>query len=164
MTESRQQQPEVTEKDLPSLDLIYPLALESYETARQRMITQDNRIQQIITLTLAITGAIPAIYQAFGISPRMPFFYAALALFVVGLGLLVTASMRNYVDSLTVSTLHKHYIGLPNNIAKEALIKYAGEADEKNAKYMIFRHRLILGATFSLALEILALVLSGVPR
>ena len=159
MTET--QPPEVTEKDLPSLDLIYPLAMESYETARQRKITQDNRIQQIITLMLAITGGIPALYQIFDVSPRLPFLIAAFTFFAVGISLLIAAFMRNYLSAISITTLHRRYIDLPERIAKEALIRYAGEQDEENAKYMVVRHRLILCATFSLAIEVLALVLSG---
>ena len=158
---TKAQQPEVTPKHLPSLDLVYPLALESYETARQRMIAQDDRIHQIITLTLAITAATPAGYQMFGISPRLPFLAAALAFFLVCIGLLIAAAMRNSLKALTISTLHRNYTGIPEIEAKEALIYYAGQADEENAKYMEIRWRLILFATFALAAEAFALVLSG---
>jgi hypothetical protein len=78
MNEARQQ-PEVTKENYPSLDLVYPLAIASYETSRQRMITQDARIQQMLTLTLAITAGVPALYQIFGINPNLPLTAVALA-------------------------------------------------------------------------------------
>jgi len=162
MTEAKT--PEVTEKDLPSLDLVYPLAIESYETARQRKITQDNRIQIILALTLAITGAIPAVYQIFGISPNMLFLIAAGVFFLLGTGFLLAALMRNSLKALTISTLHEHYISLPEIEAKENLIHYAGQADEENARYIETRWRFILFATFCLAAEVLALALSGLIR
>ena len=145
----------------PSLDLIYPLAMESYETARQRMITQDNRIHQILTLMLAVTAAIPAVYQIFGINPRPAPLAAAGVFFILGIGCLISAMMRNRLFAVTVSTLHTHYIDLPITAAKEALIKYAGEHDEKNARYMGVRNSLILCSVFCLALEVLSLALSG---
>ena len=69
--------------------------------------------------------------------------------------------MRNSLKALTISILHQHYIGIPEIRAKKALIHYAGQADEDNAKYIETRWRLILYATFALAFEVLALALSG---
>jgi hypothetical protein len=161
MTETPKPPTEVTEKDLPSLDLVFPLAIKSYETARQRMVTQDNRIQQMITLTLALTGAIPALYQVFGISPRLLFLAAAAVFFFVSIGLLVAATMRCSLQAVAVKSLHEHYIALPQETAKEYLIKYAGEADEENELYLYARHRLIIASTFCIAGEVLLLVLSG---
>ena len=152
---------DVTSADLPSLDLVYPLAIESYETARQRMIAQDNRIQHIIVLALAITGAIPAVYQIFGITPKWPFLIAAGVFFLAAAGLLIAALMRNSLKALTVSTLHAHYIGLPEIEAKENLIHYAGQADEDNAHLIEIRWRFIIVAISFLFLEMLVLALSG---
>jgi len=152
---------EVTEKDLPSLDLVYPLAMESYETARQRMVTQDNRIQQMITLTLALTGAIPAIYQVFGINPRLVFLAVAAMFFFIAIGLLVFASMRCTLQALSISALFNDYLHIHEFNAKVALIKYAGEADDENQQYLYTRHLLIIGAMLFLSFEVLTLVLSG---
>ena len=147
--------------DFPSLDLVYPLAVASYETARQRKTAQDSRIQIILTLTLAITGAIPAVYQIFGINPNIPFMIAAGVFFLAGSGFLLIALMRNSLKSLTISILHEHYISLSETETKENLIHYAGQADEENSRYIETRWRLITLAVLFLALEVLALVLSG---
>ena len=155
------QQPAVTEKDLPSLNLVYPLAMESYETTRQRMVTQDNRIQQIITLTLAITGAIPAIYQIFGIHPSRPFLAIAGLCFLIGMAALVIAVAKNKLCVRDVSDYFDNHIDKPEFVTKVSLIKYAGQDFTENTRSMATRHKLILCAIVCLALEALFLFLSG---
>ena len=158
MTES---QPEVNETNYPSLNLIYPLAIESHETSRQRMITQDARIQQMITLTLAITAAVPAVYQIFDVNPNITLLAVAGIFFLIGIFMLIYALMHNKLNSIDIATLHKHYIRLPECIAKEALIKYAGESDKEDAAYMFKRQRLLLFASIALSLEVITFLLSG---
>ena len=158
------QSAEVTAADLPSLDLIYPLAMESFEITRQRMITQDARINRIMTLSFSITGAIPVVYQIFGVSPRLPFLALALVFFLFNLALLIIATMRSQLRVQSISNLHDYYLRVPEFKTKVAMIKYAGDLEEKNSKYMNTRHRLITCAAVSLALEVLALVASGIWR
>ena len=112
MTESRQQQPEVTEKDLPALNLIYELAIESYESARQRMITQDERIRHIVTLALTITATVPAVYQIFKISPNLIFLGIAGLLFLSCLTLCTIATAKNEIIVMLINTLFEHYLNL----------------------------------------------------
>ena len=159
MTETKQ--PEVTEKDLPSLDLVYPLAIESYETARQRKITQDNRIQQIITLTLAITAAVPAVYTVFGITPNRLFLAIAGLCFLIGMAALVIAVAKNKLSVVDISDYFDNYIDKPEFVSKVNLIKYAGYNFTHNTRYMAVRNRLILGAMICLAVEVLALTMAG---
>ena len=159
MTET--QTPEITEKDLPSLDLVYPLAIESYENTRQRMITQDNRIYQIIVLTLAITGAIPAVYQIFGIAPKLPFLIAAGVFFVACMTLLVVATAKNKLCVRDINDYFDNYLDKPIFVSKVSLIKYAGEDFVENSRYMSVRNKLIVGAMACLSLEVLFLILAG---
>jgi len=154
-------QPEVTKENYPSIDLIYPLAIASYETSRQRMITQDARIHRLITLTLAITAGIPASYQLFGVCPtRIPLIFA-FVFFAVGILLLVVASAKNSLHGTSISVLYDHYLHISEFRSKAALIKYAGEADEADEKRRSIRYRLITCATACLGIEVIIFLLSG---
>jgi|GEM_PF-4610405 len=155
------QQHEVTKENFPSLDLVYPLAIESYETSRQRMITQDARIHQVITLALAITAGAPALYQIFGLSPYRLLLIVAGVFFFAAIFLLVAALMRSTTQGISITALHRHYIALPPADAMEAIIKYAGEQDEESESHRRFRHGLIIGATVCLVSETFVLALSG---
>jgi hypothetical protein len=152
---------EITPENYPSIDLVYPLAIESYETARQRMIAQDNRIHQLLTLTLALTAAVPAVYQIFGINPRLTYLIAAGAFFIASIGLLIAAFMRNTLIASDISKLHAYYINVPEITAKENFIYYAGIHDRENARQMEIRWRLIIASICALAAELVALVLSA---
>jgi len=161
MTETQQQPSEVTEKNLPSLDLIYHLANESYGDITARMKTQDERIRHIATLALTITAAVPAAYQIFGISPNLIFLGVAGILALSCLTLCTVATAKNTLIIRSVNTMFEHYLQIPEYQAKVSLIKYAGEDQMENIRYHDSRDKLLVYAMAFLSAEIILLALSG---
>ena len=154
-------QPEVTEKDLPALDLVYPLAMDSFRDITARIKAQDERIQRIVTLALALTAAVPASYQLFGIAPNLIILLLAGACFLVCLALCVIASVKTEMLILSAEKLFNDYLHIPEFVYKVALIKYAGEAHKENLKHVTKRYNLLLWALIFLAAEVILLVVSG---
>ncbi|MCL1912231.1 MAG: hypothetical protein FWG13_08500 [Leptospirales bacterium] len=153
--------PEVTEKDLPSLDLVYPLAMESYRDITERMKTQDERIRHFMTVALTITAAVPVAFQLFGIKPNMVFLGMAGLMLMSCLALCITASAKNELMIISMSALFDDYLHIPEFQAKIALIKYAGEDQMKNSRYLAARHKLLVMAMISLAAGMSLLAVSG---
>ena len=157
MTET---QPEVNENDLPSIDLIYPLAIESYDMT-ERMKTQDERIRHIITLALAITAAVPASFQLFGITPNLICLAMAGGFFLLCLTLCIIASAMTELVIVSVKSLFDDYLHVSEFTTKLSIIKSTGIAQKKNIEYLDKRHRLLIWAILLLAVEIMFLAASG---
>ena len=161
MTETPKPPTEVTEKDLPSLDLVFPLAIESYRDLTERMKTQDERIRHTITFVLAITAAVPASFQVFGITPSLLFLYIAGLPFLVCLTLCIIATAKTDFATVSIKSLFDDYLDAPELEAKTLLIKYAGEHQKENILYLAYKHRLFVWALVALAAEITILAVSG---
>ena len=152
---------ETTANDLPSLDLIFPIAMESYETTRLRLQTHDERIHRVLLIILTVTGAVLIAYQLFGITPSGCWLIGAGAAFLLGVAACIVAMMMNKLLAVPVANLFSEYLHLPEWIAKVSLIKHAGTHLDKNLDYIDKRQNLLIAATICLALEIICLVASG---
>ena len=119
------------------------------------------RIRHIVTIALAITAAVPASFQLFELTPNLLILGMAGLLFLLCLALCTIATAKNELVIVSIKPLFFDYLHIPEFATKTALIKYAGEDQERNLRYLAIRHRLIVLAMASLAAEILLLAISG---
>jgi len=101
------------------------------------MNTQDERIRHITTITLAITAAVPASFQLFGVNPNLIFLGIAGLLFLLCLTLCVIATAKDKLMIVSIKSLFADYLQCPELTAKVALIKYAGEDQEINIRRIV---------------------------
>ena len=76
---------EELQKTYPRVDLVYPIAVDSYDVALRRLDNIDSRLQTILAFIVTVSAAVPSVAANRGIHFKSWWFYAALAVFGVSI-------------------------------------------------------------------------------
>ena len=124
-----------------SIDLIYPIAVSSYEWAQKKNESLDSRIYTLLAFGAGILLVVPCQVHAnlntasFSSASFVASTMAFLAAFTVG----IVARMRVKLAQLHPQVLFEHYAALSPDEFKKQLIKHAGHDLDENRQFL--RHK-----------------------
>ena len=132
-------------KKYPSVDLAYPLAVQSYDLTVKRFDALDARIQSTLGLGVSLTFAIPVALSAFDLQFRPLWMGAAFVVFLLAIILGICARLVGAIKLVSPTTLYNDWIQCPEEEFKQQFIGYAGKHMEANASLLEKRYRLLCG-------------------
>ena len=142
----------------PSVCLAYDLAIKSYDRAVEQAGHMDSKIQSLISLSCALTFAIPIVSRSLQINLASYWFWVIIITFVVtvfvglvGRFLIFKGNLR-YPDP---GKLYKDNLGQPEWEFKKDFIYYAGTSFKWNTGLVNGRWYCAVIMSFLLALEVL---------
>ena len=156
----------MSSKDLsskyPSVCLAYDLAIKSYDRAVEQADNMDSKIQSLISLSCALTFAIPVVSRSLQIDLNSYWFWVIIIMFVftvvvglVGRFLIFKGNLR-YPDP---KKLYKYNLHQPEWEFKKDFIYYAGTSFKWNTSLVNSRWYCAVVMSFLLALEVLVVVI-----
>ena len=150
------------EQKYPSVSLAYDLAIKSYDRAVEQANNMDSKIQSLISLSCALTFAIPVVSRSLQINLASRWFWVIIITFVVtvfvGLAgrFLIHKGNLRYFDP---GKLYKNNLHLSKWEFKKDFIYYAGPSFKWNTRLVHNRWYCALAMSFLLALEVLLMVI-----
>ena len=147
---------EKLQQKYPSVDLAYELAVKSYDLAVSRADSMDSKIQSLISLSCALTFAIPIAARSLGLDMNSRWFAAILLTFGATVLVGILGRFFLYKATLHVTDPGKLY---QNNLHqsewefKKDFIYYAGSSFEKNTRLVDGRWWCAILMSFLLAVE-----------
>lgn len=145
------------QENYPSVELAYPIAIASYETALKRLDALDNRVQTLMTFAATVMLAVPAVAANKGLSFKSGWFITALVLFLIANAFGIAARLRGHICLLSPETLYNEYLGLSEWEFKKDAIYWAGVNFKHNNNLILHRHRLMVMMLIFFLLEVEAL-------
>jgi hypothetical protein len=142
----------------PSVNLAYDIALKAYEQAESRLDSADDRAQTLLGFAATLTPLAAAGGKALGLNIRSGWLIAALAAFLVGIGLGVTARLYGKLKVLAPEVLFEKYLDMEPDDFKTELVYWAGKHFEENRALVNLKGRLTNLAAISLFGEAALLV------
>jgi len=143
----------------PSVDLAYPLAVDSYNEARERLDSVNSRLQNLITLTLTLTFGVPVVIEALGVSFGWRWMVVVMISFLVALILGTYGSLCGSFKLIDPGLLYDRYLGYSEWDFKKNFIYWAGYNSKANRELIEKKWRISIGITALLFIEILGVVL-----
>lgn len=137
------------------VELAYPIALATYETAQKRLDVIDTRIQTLLGIGVTISLPIPVLVRA-GFQSK--WFYAAVVCFVTALIVGSVARLRGHIMLPHPTELYDKWLHYSDWEFKKNLIYFAGQHYEANRLLAEQRGRLaaITAVLFLVELVLLA--------
>lgn len=154
---------ELKEK-FPSINLVYPIAIASYDNMIKRLDGLDGRIQTLTAFAVTACLAIPALGKIQNLSFRSFWFWGAMVAILLAAILSVCARLAGKVRMLDPENLRNGALHLPEHIFKAYAIHYAAKAFNTNNKRLKCKWRLSVFcmSLFTLALLCLLVWVAGV--
>lgn len=121
-----------TPQNYPAAALAYDIALNSYESALNRLKFVEERLQTTMALAATLTLAVPVIAKAQSIPLRSDLLVSALALFIVGIGFGTYARWSGEIKLLNPSHLYDEWLRCEEWVFKVDMVRYAGKHFEAN--------------------------------
>ena len=146
-------------KKYPSVDLAYPLAVQSYDWISKRFDVLEAKTQSILGLGLSLTVAIPIALSAFDLQYRRWCVAAAFGVFLLAIFLGTFARLIGHIKLVSPTTLYNFWIQYTDEDFKRYFIYHAGEHMAANVSLLEKRHRLLRGV---ICLFVLGALLWGV--
>lgn len=145
------------EEKYPSLDLVYPIAIASYDTMAKRLDAIDGRIQTLTAFALTAAIAVPTIGKGQNLSLYSIWFQLAMGGLVLAILVSVYARLTGKVRMLKPDNLLKGSLHLPQATFKTYAIHYAAEAFKANNSQLERKWKLSVVSMiiFALALGLL---------
>ena len=146
------------ERKYPSVSLAYDLAIKSYDLAVSRADAMDSKIQSLVSLSCALTFAIPIVARSLKLDLSSPWFVAIIATFVIGIVVSIAGRLCIYRGNLIVIDPDKLY---KNNLLqsewefKRDLAYYAGKHFKHNVSLVNGRWRCAVIISSLLVAEVL---------
>jgi hypothetical protein len=142
----------------PSVELAYPFAAGSYESALKRFDAVDGKIQSILSLGVTLSLPIPLAGNALQLSFLSFWFMAASLAFLGAVGLGIVARMTGRLVLPDPGQMYTHWLHFPTWEFKKNFIYFAGDHFKRNCD-LIDRKAWISGIMSALfALEVVCLV------
>lgn len=148
---------EQLQKDYPAVELVYPIAVSSYETIIKRIDALEARTQTIMAFAATLTVAIPSLTAGRGLSFRSGWFITALLLFVVALTLGMVSRLKGRITVLSPKNLYDNDLGKGEWEFKKDTIYYAGINFRHNNQLLLWRNQLVVWMSLIFCLEAVAL-------
>ena len=127
----------------PSVDLAYPLAVQSYDFMVKRIDAMEARIHSTIGLGVSLTFAIPVALSAFDLQYRLWCVAAAFGVFLLAIFLGTFARLIGHIKLMSPTTLYNSWIQYTDEDFKRYFIYHAGEHMAANVSLLEKRHRLL---------------------
>ena len=140
----------------PSVDLAYPLAVQSYDFMVKRIDAMEARIHSTIGLGVSLTFAIPVALKAFDLQYRQGWMVATGVMFLLAILLSIVARLFGTISLVSPTTLYNDWIQYPEDHFKQQFVLRAGEHADANVSLLNTRHKLLCGAIFLFLLEALS--------
>ena len=130
---------EELEKKYPRVDLVYPLAVDSYDVALRRLDGMDGRLQTMLAFIVAVSAAVPPVAANRGIHFRSPWFYAAIGIFVFSVALGTWARLARAPKVLNPRKAFTSWLHKPEWEFKKDFIAYAADDFDYNRELVNFK-------------------------
>jgi hypothetical protein len=152
-----QSEAENNEKEYPSVELAYPIAVASYDIAVRRLDTMDGRLQTILAFIVTASAAVFAMAGGRGIPFRSVWFYGAVFLFTLSMGLGTYARLMGDVRSLSPANLLAEWLGDAPWTFKKDMIYNAARDFALNKELIYAKWRWSVYVTLIFCLEAVCL-------
>jgi hypothetical protein len=146
----------VTESEYPSVELAYPIAIGSYDTAIKRLDALDSKLNTLLTFAVSVSLAVPVLANAKNLSFRSSWFITAAVAFVLGVGVTTFARLNGSLNLLDPRVIYDSYLDLDHWNFKRHTIDWAGDNWRHNQKLINRNANLGSVAATLFALEALA--------
>src|SRR5215204_2851093 len=110
----------------PSVEVAYPIALDSYQVAIRRLDAVDGKLNTLVTFAVSVSLAVPVLAHNKGLSFNSPYFYAAIAAFIAGVSIATFARLHGYLYLPDPRVLYDSYLDLDAWQFKRHSIDWAG--------------------------------------
>jgi hypothetical protein len=141
------------EQQFPSVELAYPLAVAAYDSATKRLDSIDGRLQTILAFIVTVSVIVPSIAAGRGVSFQSGWFYAALIVFIVAIGIGIWARLTGDVRLLSPSNLFQEWLSDSEWQFKKDMIYHAGQDFDKNMKLALLKWRCSVAVTLLFVLQ-----------
>ncbi len=138
----------------PSLDLVYPIAIASYDMMTKRLDAIDGRIQTLTAFALTAAIAIPTIGKGQNLSFNSMWFRLAMGGLVLATLISIYARLTGKVRMLNPDKLLQGSLHLPPATFKTYAIHYAAQAFKVNNSQLERKWRLSVISMISFALAL----------
>jgi hypothetical protein len=134
--------------DETSLDLIYDIAIKSYEILEKRYQAMDSRIQMILSFAVGLVVVVLTLIKSILEHPNFSskLFLGAISSYVVAVGLALTGAFAWPLQALRPKILYDKFRQYPPAVFKEKLIYVAGQDYEKMVSIIKRKRMLALSA------------------
>ena len=146
-------------EDFPSLDLVYAIAIASYDTMAKRHESIDGRLQTLTAFAVTACLAVPALGKAQNLSFRSFWFWLAMSLLFSATSINVYARLSGHVRLLNISNLWKDSLHLPQATFKRYAIFYAAKSFEQSDALLNRKWLLGIIAMIVYAVALMSLIL-----
>ncbi len=150
------------EKEFPSVDLIYELAVNSYEVAQKLLDAMNLRLQKLLALLLPSVLAFPVALKALDLHMETDFLWVAGSL-LLSIGLCLIGCAHGHIQQIDPSTLFEHYLSSSSSSSclefKKDTIQNAGEAMLENVKTINRKWWFYICAIISFCSSVIFLIL-----
>ncbi len=143
----------ITKQTLSSIELMYPIALASYEAAQKRIEVVEKRAQEITTTAVTITAALVAFLSTQNHNFKSCWFVAAIISFVLALAVGIAIRLQGYLKLVHPKPLYDKYLDLSEESFKERFIVTSGKHFEDNANLINLKAQMTTWLSFFFGLE-----------
>ena len=130
------------EQQYPRVDLAYPMAVSSYDTAMKRSDTIDGKLQTILAFVAVVTVAVPSIANARGVSFASYWFYFGLLFFISIVVIGIYARLTGAVRVISPDLLFEDWLHKTAWEFKKDFIAFAGNDFNHNLKLINYKWKL----------------------
>lgn len=116
------------EKEFPSIELAYDVAIASFDTSQKRMDAVDGKTQSLMVMCVTSFLAFPTIAKALNVPFVSIFFVIAMLCIFASIVLSVFSLKTGKVDRLDPSALFNEWLDLPRGKFMKDAIFHAGES------------------------------------
>lgn len=124
----------------PSIDIAYPLAVDSYEVMSKRIEVVNQRLQNLAKFMLTFVALLPVALRTQDISLGSFWFICSMLALVTGVFLSVIPLLTGHIQLMHPRNLWDYYLDSQPLIVKRDLIAYAAEDYELNEKLLNRQH------------------------
>lgn len=119
---------EMLEKNYPSIELAYPIAVSAYESMIKRFDAVDAKIQNMMSFAIALFIVIPTIGNQRQLSFNAGWFIISILFLTASVLISLVARFTGKVILLSPTNLYQEWIGLEQITFKKDFIYVSGKA------------------------------------
>lgn len=150
-------EPSNLKRDYPSIELVYPIAVNSYEVATKRLDVMDGRLQTITAIMVTVSVAFVGFLGARGVRFDNVWFFVSVVLFLLGVVLGMAGRLIGNVRLLDPETLYDGWLHVQEFEFKKDMIYAAGQAFSQNMRLVGFRWRVSVILTVLFVVQMICL-------
>jgi hypothetical protein len=145
------------EQTYPSVFFAYDIAIKSYNWAIQRSDAIDGSIDKLLAWITSITIGIIAIISGkeMFMSVYSIWFYLGMGSFIIAILIGVYSKVRGSLNLLSIGIIYEQYLHLGEWEFKKDIIYWAGEAFQKNQKYINWKGKLSIAMIIFFLMEVI---------